>query len=190
MKDDAGNPAKTVLFSKLSRSFLAAKRKFMEYKKHTKTEWLKKWSKIPTKTANNSLKIQIKMGLKREFQPQSGAGCGIRTHVGCPKRFSRPPRYDRFDNPAHCHFDSQYYTIPHSDCQGFFQNCAGHAHRIRCVFLPENPGSSPVRSGRGSRCGCLRCADTVRCCSGIPPADGQKRRPNVPPPDSRSRPHP
>ena len=30
-----------------------------------------------------------------------GAGSGIRTHVGCPKRFSRPPRYDRFDIPAY-----------------------------------------------------------------------------------------
>ena len=30
-----------------------------------------------------------------------GAGSGIRTHVGCPKRFSRPPRYDHFDIPAY-----------------------------------------------------------------------------------------
>ena len=52
------------------------------------------------KNIGNGAKMQIKMGLKREFQPQSGAGCGIRTHVPDGKRFSRPPRYDHFDNPA------------------------------------------------------------------------------------------
>ena len=52
------------------------------------------------KNSKNQPQKHIKMGLKREFQPQSGAGCGIRTHVPDGKRFSRPPRYDHFDNPA------------------------------------------------------------------------------------------
>ena len=70
------------------------------------------------------------MGLKREFQPQSGAGCGIRTHVGCPKRFSRPPRYDRFDNPAHKLL--VYYTPSTPDCQDHF---AKSLRRKKIFFL-------------------------------------------------------
>ena len=71
MKDDAGNPAKNDLLHKLSRSFLAVKRKFMEYQKHSKKRVVEKWSGIPTKMQKKQLKNQIKMGLKREFQPQS-----------------------------------------------------------------------------------------------------------------------
>ena len=43
---------------------------------------------ISGEESEKQLKMGIKMGLKREFQPQSGAGCGIRTHVPDGKRFS------------------------------------------------------------------------------------------------------
>jgi len=49
MKDDAEKPAKNDLLHKLSRSFLAVKRKFMEYQKHSKKRVVEKWSGIPTK---------------------------------------------------------------------------------------------------------------------------------------------
>ena len=43
----------------------------MEYQKHSKKRVVEKWSGIPTKMQKKQLKNQIKMGLKREFQPQS-----------------------------------------------------------------------------------------------------------------------
>ena len=43
---------------------------------------------ISGEESEKQLKMGIKMGLKREFQPQSDAGCGIRTHMPDGKRFS------------------------------------------------------------------------------------------------------
>ena len=39
----------------------------------------------------------IKKTTSRNLSFFFGGEDGIRTHVGCPKRFSRPPRYDHFD---------------------------------------------------------------------------------------------
>ena len=58
-----------------------------------------------------------------------GAGRGIRTPVPLGKRFSRPPRYDRFDIPAYfidfyaqISFVLMYNIIFFSVCQYFFEN--------------------------------------------------------------------
>ena len=91
------------------------------------------------------------------------AGSGIRTHVGCPKLFSRPPRYDHFDIPAYFVLDltlTLYYTRPPLS-RAFLKNIADGLSAIS-VFRLLVPQSSLVHICRESEFAPLQYEENVQ----------------------------
>ena len=91
--------------------------------------WRREWDSIPPKHRNAMLDPSLRDGTwvlgttpqhKKEKSRRCdfslfGAGSGIRTHAGCPKRFSRPPRYDHFAIPAYA--QHRYLITNAKKCQ-------------------------------------------------------------------------
>ena len=79
-----------------------------------------------------------------------GGGCGIRTHVPVGKRFSRPPRYDHFDNP------------PNEVRRGLRSGSVAAGERIRFATFGVSRNIPPNEVRRGLRSGSVAAGERIR----------------------------